>query len=244
MKAVILCGGFGKRLGKLTSNCPKPLLKFNNRSIIEWQILNLKKVGVNEIFINLHYLSEQIRDYIGNGSKFSTKINYFFEKELTGTAGGVKIFEKQLKTEKYFFVLYGDILINEDLSKLIYLHEVKKADCSIYFHENKNSNSLLYLDEDNGLIKDLIERPNSIDKENFIKKNKVKKFYSNSSIYLINSYVLNLIPVNKYSDFPKDIFPKIIEKKKLYGLKIENERYAIDSIEKYNQANKYFKGLS
>ena len=87
MKAVILCGGFGKRLGKLTTNCPKPLLKFNNRSIIEWQILNLKKVGVNEIFINLHYLSEQIRDYIGNGSKFSTKINYFFEKELTGTAG-------------------------------------------------------------------------------------------------------------------------------------------------------------
>lgn len=176
MKAVILCGGFGKRLGKLTSNRPKPLLKFNNRSIIEWQILNLKKVGVNEIFINLHYLSERIKDYLGNGNKFSIKINYLFQKKLTGTAGGVKIFEKQLQNEKYFFVFYGDILMNEDLSKLIHFHETKKADCSIYFHENQNSNSLLYLDESNGMIKDLIERPNSIDKKNFIKKIMSKPF--------------------------------------------------------------------
>ena len=241
MKAVILCGGFGKRLGKLTSNCPKPLLKFNNRSIIEWQILNLKKVGVNEIFINLHYLSERIKDYLGNGNKFSIKINYLFQKKLTGTAGGVKIFEKQLKNEKYFFVFYGDILMYEDLSKLIHFHEKKKADCSIYLHENQNSNSLLYLDESNGMIKDLIERPNSIDKKNFIKKNNVKTFYSNSSIYLMNSGVLNFISQNTYSDFPKDIFPKIIENKKLFGMKIEHKRYAIDSIEKYKLAKKHFK---
>ena len=67
MKAVILCGGLGTRLGKLTSNCPKPLLKFRNKSIVEWQILSLKKAGVSEILINLHYLSEQLKNYLGNG---------------------------------------------------------------------------------------------------------------------------------------------------------------------------------
>ena len=60
MKAVILCGGLGSRLSEYTKNCPKPLLKVNQLSIIEWQIISLKKVGVTEILINLHYLAEQV----------------------------------------------------------------------------------------------------------------------------------------------------------------------------------------
>ena len=175
MKAVILCGGLGKRLGELTKNCPKPLLKFKNKSIVEWQILNLKRVGVNEIFINLHYLGDQIKDYLGDGRKFSIKINYLFQNKLTGTAGGVKIFQEFLKYEKYFFVIYSDILMNEDLSKLILFHQTTKADCSIYVHENKKSNSLIHLDKSSGMIKDMIERPILIEKENFIKKHNISK---------------------------------------------------------------------
>lgn len=240
MKAVILCGGLGTRLGKLTSNCPKPLLKFRNKSIVEWQILSLKKAGVSEILINLHYLSEHLKNYLGSGKKFSIKIKYLYQTELTGTAGGVKIFQDELKNEKCFFVLYGDILIYEDLSKLLTFHETKNADCSIYFHENKNSNSLLCVNESNGLIKDLIERPNLIQKKKFIQKYKINKFYTNSSIYLMNSSILNLITENTYIDFPKDIFPKIIHNEKLFGLKIQYKRYAIDSIEKYKLAQKNF----
>jgi len=240
LKAVILCGGLGTRLGKLTNNCPKPLLKFRNKSIVEWQILSLKKVGVDEILINLHYLGEKIKNYLGNGNKFSIKIKYFYQTELTGTAGGVKIFQDELKNEKYFFVLYGDILIYEDLSNLITFHKTKNADCSIYMHENKNSNSLLFVNENNGLIKDLIERPNTTQKKIFIKKYNINKFYTNSSIYLMNSSILNLITDKTYIDFPKDIFPKIICNKKLFGLKIQHKRYAIDSIEKYKLALKNF----
>ena len=46
MKAVILCAGLGSRMGKQTKDCPKPLLKVNNLTIIEWQIIFLKKAGV------------------------------------------------------------------------------------------------------------------------------------------------------------------------------------------------------
>ena len=56
----------------------------------------------------------------------------------------------------------------------------------------------------------------------------------------MNSDVLNLISPDTYSDFPKDIFPKLIEKQKLFGLKIEYPRYAIDSIKKFELAQKAF----
>ena len=56
----------------------------------------------------------------------------------------------------------------------------------------------------------------------------------------MNSSILNLITENTYIDFPKDIFPKIIHNEKLFGLKIQYKRYAIDSIEKYKLAQKNF----
>ena len=56
----------------------------------------------------------------------------------------------------------------------------------------------------------------------------------------MNSSILNLITDKTYIDFPKDIFPKIICNKKLFGLKIQHKRYAIDSIEKYKLALKNF----
>jgi len=78
LKAVILCGGLCTRLGNLTLNCLKPLLKFKNLNIIEWQIKSLKNVGVDEILINIHYLGDQIKDYLGDGKRYSIKIKYVF----------------------------------------------------------------------------------------------------------------------------------------------------------------------
>lgn len=241
MKAVILCGGLGTRLRILTKNCPKPLLKFQNLSITEWQILRLKDVGVDEILINLFYLGDQIKNYLGNGDRFSVKIRYMYQKKLNGTAGAVKIFENELKNEKNFFVLYGDILTNENFSDLILYHNKTKADCSIYVHQNKKSNSLLYLDKMSGLVLDLTERPNLKEKQIFTNKYKLNKFFSNSGVYLMNRNVLNDIPLRNNVDFPKDVFPILIDKKKLYALEVKKQRFAVDTLEKYEFAQKHFK---
>ena len=241
MKAVILSGGLGSRLGNLTKNCPKPLLKIRHLSIIEWQILCLKKAGVTEVLINLHYLGNQIQECLGNGTQFGIKIKYIYQDILNGTAGGVKIFQNELISEKYFFVLYGDILINETLSDLILHHNNNNADCSIYVHERKEFNSLLFFKKSNGMVLDFIERPNLKEKKCFINKYKINKYYSNSSIYLMNSNILDYIPENKDTDFPKHIFSKIIKNKKLYALQIKKQRYAIDTEETYKLAQKFFK---
>jgi len=158
--ALILCAGFGKRLNPITLKTPKPLLKIKNLTIIEWQIIALKKVGVTKIFINLHYLSKMIVDHLKDGKYLGVKIEYIYQRKLNGTGGGLKLFENFLKNENFFFVIYGDIITNESLDELIKFHIFNKAECSVYFHERKNSNSLLYINEKNGLVIDFIDLPN------------------------------------------------------------------------------------
>ena len=76
MKAVILAGGYGKRLRPYTETTPKPLLPVAGKGIIEWQIRWLKHYGIDEIVICAGYLKEKIIEQIGNGSRYGVKVGY------------------------------------------------------------------------------------------------------------------------------------------------------------------------
>ena len=86
---MILAAGLGKRMQPLTLNKPKPLLEIKNISLLERSINLLISCGVQEISINVHYLSNQIKSFI-NENKFNVKINISDEtKLLLDTGGGV-----------------------------------------------------------------------------------------------------------------------------------------------------------
>lgn len=90
MKAVILAGGFGKRLKPLTDQMPKPMIEVLNIPIVEWQIRWLRKFGVKEFVLCVGYMREQIFDHIGDGSKFEAKVEYSIEEDPLGTGGALK----------------------------------------------------------------------------------------------------------------------------------------------------------
>ena len=90
MKAMILAAGRGERLLPLTLHTPKVLLPVNGTPIIEHTILWLRSQGISEIVINVHHLAEQVMDYLGEGDRLGVQIVYSIEKDLLGTAGGVK----------------------------------------------------------------------------------------------------------------------------------------------------------
>ena len=77
---LIMAGGFGKRLGILTKKCPKPMLKLNNKPILEHIIDKAKKENFTNIYISTHYKPEVIENYFGDGSKFDVKITYIKEQ--------------------------------------------------------------------------------------------------------------------------------------------------------------------
>ena len=240
MKAVILGGGFGTRLGNLTRFLPKSLLEIRKKTILEWQIKQLKKSGVKEVFVNTHFLHKQFKQKLNYSKKIlGIKIHFKYQKYLNGTAGAVKIFEKELLKEKYFFVIYGDILFKENLNDLISFHNNRNSICSIYVHHRQVSNSIVKFSKKDGMITSFLERPSKNIKESAMKELD-NNIGVNSSIYLMNSTVLKGISKKTFSDFPKDIFPNLIKRNKIFALKIRKKRFAIDSIKQLNEARRQF----
>ena len=222
MKAVILCAGKGERLRPLTNKVPKPMIKVNNKPILEYLILLCRKYNIKEIFISTSYLSQVIKDYFGDGSKWGVKIIYSYEDEmnLPGTSGALNKFKQFLN--ETFFVIYGDNITNLNLLKMFEFHHSKKAIGTLFVYreliDDKTSTPAIVAVKSDGEIFDLIERPKVSDKERLERITPPQK-YRNSGIYVLEPEILNFIPQKEISDFMLDIFPKVIEHKKLFAFR-------------------------
>jgi NDP-sugar pyrophosphorylase family protein len=226
--AMILCAGFGTRLGGLTANTPKPMLSVAGKPILEHTVRHLAKLGITDIFINLHFLPEQITNHFGSGKNFGLNITYSYETAPLGTAGAVKKIENNLSFFDNFLVLYGDIITNENFAQLINFHKEKNCTASIILHEREKSNSIVEIDG-NSMVTRFVERPQNPAEPK-------KQNWVNSGLYCFKKEILKLIPENTVCDFPKDIFGILVEQKNLYGKPLTGYRCAIDSQARYLKA--------
>ena len=127
MRAMILCAGYGTRLGNLTEKLPKPMLPLAGRTMLEYIVSNLARHGFDEIVVNLHFKPDVIRAHFGDGAGFGVRFHYSYEPELFGTAGGVKRMESFLSRDESFLVHYGDVLTDQDFSAMLRFHREKNA---------------------------------------------------------------------------------------------------------------------
>jgi hypothetical protein len=91
--ALIMEGGRGERLKPLTDTTPKPLLKVGNKPIIEHNVDRLNTYGIDDIWISLRYLGNQLVNYFQDGSEKALRINYVWEENALGTAGALALVE-------------------------------------------------------------------------------------------------------------------------------------------------------
>ncbi len=89
-KAMVLAAGLGTRLRPLTDLISKPMAPIVNRPVMEHIIRLLVKHNFTDVVCNLHWYPDEIRNYFCDGSKWKIDMAYSYEKELLGTAGGVK----------------------------------------------------------------------------------------------------------------------------------------------------------
>ena len=127
---MVLAAGEGTRLRPLTLETPKVLLPIRGKPLIESTIGWLKSHGIFEVVVNLHHLGDKIRDFLGDGSRFGVEVTYSAEETLLGTAGGVKRMEHFFDDDT-FVVVYGDVLTDFNLSKMIQFHREKKATATL-----------------------------------------------------------------------------------------------------------------
>ncbi len=138
MKAMVLAAGLGTRLRPLTESLPKPLLPLGPHPLLVWNLLLLRQHGITEVMINLHYLGEQIRTAIGDGSRWGVNVLYSVEPVLLGTGGGLKQAEYFFEGEP-FLVVNGDTVFTLDLSALIAHHRRAEAVATMVLRDDPDA---------------------------------------------------------------------------------------------------------
>ncbi len=208
MKVLILAGGYGKRLRPLTNTIPKPLIKLNEKPIIEWQIQWLKIHNVNSFVIGLGYLKHKLINYF---VRKNHNIEYVIEEEPLGTGGAIKNAEKLLENEKEFMVINGDIITNLNCSKLV-LSE-----------KDLVSMALVPLRSPYGVIKTRGSRISE-----FREKPLLKGYWLNAGIYLMSNKIFKYLP--EKGDVEK-LFHELAKKDRINGVKFSNVYWrSIDSL--------------
>ncbi len=136
-KAIILCAGFGKRLRPLTLSNPKPLLKIGGKTLLSNTLNILKRFGIKQVVINVHYLADQIIDYIKKND-FNMTITTVNEKEKILDTGGGVLNAIQYFSNEAFIVINPDTIWN-----LNYLEELKSMEKEFFMNKKSKCNLLV-----------------------------------------------------------------------------------------------------
>ena len=118
MKAMLLAAGRGERMRPLTDSMPKPLVPVGGRALIVWHLLALARAGVREVVINLSWLGAQLRDALGDGSKFGVRISWSDEGPVPLETGGGIFHALRLLGPEPFLVVNADIWTDIDFGRL------------------------------------------------------------------------------------------------------------------------------
>jgi len=215
MQVVILAGGLATRLGDLTRNQPKSMVKVREKPFLEHQLELLKGVGVRNVVLCIGHMGEQIESYFGDGIKHGVNIKYSVEEVPLGTAGALKKAENLLNG--VFFTMYGDSYLNLDFAKVMryFTSRHKLALMTVFKNFNRYDSS------------------NTVIERNLVKKYS-KKQWTRDMVYIeyganiFRKEVLNMIPENQ--PYPlDDLFPRLIEMEELLAYEVMERFYEIGS---------------
>ena len=204
---LIMAGGFGKRLMPLTKKKPKPLLKINNKILIEYVVENLTKYNFKDIFISIYYKSKKIKDHF-NKKKHNLNIKYIEEKKPLGTAGSLSLLNyKRLK--EHLIVHNGDIITNLNIRNLIKFHIDFNSDITVCAKEYTNTSPFGEIRYKGHKIQKIIEKPTTknffnagiyVIKKKLIKNMSIQNLSMTTFIEkkITEGFVVNLYPIYEY----------------------------------------------
>ena len=176
---VVMAGGKGTRLRPLTENTPKPLLKVGDKPILEHNIDRLSLFGMDDFWISVNYLGEQIVEYFGNGNHKNLNINYVWENEPLGTIGSVSKIDNFIHDD--ILVTNSDILTNMDYEDFFLRFKEKDADLAAATIPYKLEVPYAVLETSNGHVISFKEKP-------------TYTYFSNGGIYLMKREITDRIP--------------------------------------------------
>lgn len=223
---LILCGGKGKRLKKITGSIPKPMVCLRNRPFLDFLIGYLRGLGLKRIILGIGYQADYIRKYYQENPPPGIRLSFCEEKRPLGTGGAIRHARRLIKSRE-FLVLNGDTFAKFKLDDFISFFREKKAAALILL--KKASKAVDY-----GAIK--MEKDGKI--SSYCEKTRSGESLVNAGVYLFNKSIFRLMPREDRFSLETDFFPCLIGKG-MYGYQAKGFFMDIGTPDRYRAALRY-----
>jgi N-acetyl-alpha-D-muramate 1-phosphate uridylyltransferase len=227
MQCVILAGGFGTRVSKVTDNkIPKSLICINGVPFIDYQLQYLANQGFENILLCVSFLKEKIKSYVNNGKKWGINVSYLEDHSL-GTGAALRQAYDEFALYSKFMVIYGDSFLPIEYKKIYDYYNNQPYQILMTVYKNKNN----------------------LDKSNIIYDGSLVYYdkYATSDQYQYIDYGLSFIDRDIIADYiPANykydlstLFTKLSKKQMIAGYEVFNRFYEIGSIDGVKDFTEY-----
>ena len=191
---VLMAGGLGTRLGELTKNCPKPLLRVGNKPVLETILQNCIEYGFKRFYISVNYKADMVKEHFKDGSRWGVDIRYIEEKERLGTAGALTLLPE--KPTLPLLVMNADVLTKINFKHLLESHEEHESIATMCVREYEFQVPFGVVTVENHRLTGISEKP-------------VQRFFVNAGIYVLSPESVDIIPKETLFDMPT-LFEKLV----------------------------------
>ena len=231
LSAILMAGGKGERLRPLTLSTPKPLLKIGEKSIIDYNIDSLVRVGISEICVTVNYLAEQIERHFATPRE-GLSIRCVCEPQFLGTIGAARLCG--FDPEGTSLIMNSDLLTTISFEEMYLKHVSTEADITVATVPYIVSVPFGVFETEGDAICGVKEKP-------------IYTYYSNAGIYIVKNRLLSLIPANERFDATDLIDLAINEGRKVVYYPIDGTWIDIgspDDFQKAQQLMRHFNNMS
>ena len=131
-----MAGGKGTRISSVASDIPKPMIRIQDKPVLEHEIECLRNQGFTDIIVTVSHLGSVIIDYFGNGSAFGVNIQYYYEETPLGNAGALFKLRKYLDED--FLLLNADSIFDIDFKRFVDYHFSHGGLVTLFTHPNSH----------------------------------------------------------------------------------------------------------
>jgi mannose-1-phosphate guanylyltransferase len=196
MKAMVLAAGLGTRLKPITFEVPKPMVPVLDRPVMAHILGLLHDQGFDRLIANLHHYPDTIRDYFGD------RLEYRFEDELLGTAGGVRNVADFFGDEPVVIVS-GDALTDIDLNALVERHKGAGGIATLTVKKVADTQEYgVVIHDEDGRVQGFQEKPDP---------DEALSDLANCGLYCFSPEIFDYFPKEPFADWADDIFPELLE---------------------------------
>lgn len=225
--SIVLCGGISSRMGDLTLNIPKALLKIQSKPIIWYTIGFLIKNGINRFIFPLGYLGQMIEKFLSDiYSDLNIELIFCDTGQNTAIHSRIEQVSNYLDENESFVLINSDTLFKFDLLSMIELHNKKENDITLSSVPVESPWGIITTNNKDEIIG--FERNLKVKNLGLIGDvNLVGEVYSGLCL-IRNSCLLDFDWKNCF-DFETDLFNKYIKKGKVDQFQINGVWYPIDT---------------